>query len=442
MNAGLDWRLTPSAGYQIALDAFLFQNGTRSLRVTFDGTVNPNFEGISQTIPVDPNRRYRFQAYLRADGITSDNGPFFRIGSRGAPPEETFTVTTPPRVQTMGWVREQLDFQTGPRTSLVIIQLRRLPSQKLNNLIQGKVWIDNLSVKPLSGRFPLAACCLDCFSRRVLAYLSAFFHQLRVPKLAVPTTALRKTALNETHRRLGARMVEFGGWDMPVEYSGIVPEHMAVRTRVGLFDVSHMGEVEVRGQGALPLLQNLTCNDVSRLRIGQAQYSGLMNERGGMVDDLLVHRLGEQDYLLCVNASRREADYDWIASHNQPGAHGAAVRNSSDEYSQLAVQGPAASPFSSRSLRSSSRRSSITGSAAERSAARTPSSPAPATPARTASKSISRSRNPSASGTPFSKPGSPRGLCPAAWARAIRCGSRPECCSMGTTWMRTPRRSR
>jgi len=158
--------------------------------------------------------------------------------------------------------------------------------------------------------------------------------------LAVPTTALRKTALNETHRRLGARMVEFGGWDMPVEYSGIVPEHMAVRTRVGLFDVSHMGEVEVRGQGALPLLQNLTCNDVSRLRIGQAQYSGLMNERGGMVDDLLVHRLGEQDYLLCVNASRREADYDWIASHNQPGAHGAAVRNSSDEYSQLAVQGP------------------------------------------------------------------------------------------------------
>ena len=150
LNAGLDWRLTPSAGYQIALDAFLFQNGTRSLRVTFDGTVNPNFEGISQTIPVDPNRRYRFQAYLRADGITSDNGPFFRIGSRGAPPEETFTVTTPPRVQTMGWVREQLDFQTGPRTSLVIIQLRRLPSQKLNNLIQGKVWIDNLSVKPLS----------------------------------------------------------------------------------------------------------------------------------------------------------------------------------------------------------------------------------------------------------------------------------------------------
>jgi aminomethyltransferase len=158
--------------------------------------------------------------------------------------------------------------------------------------------------------------------------------------LAVPTTALRKTALNAAHRRLGARMVEFGGWDMPVEYSGIVPEHLAVRTRVGLFDVSHMGEVEVRGPGALALLQSVTCNDVSRLRIGQAQYSALMNERGGMVDDLLVHRTGEQDYFLCVNASRQDADYDWIAGHNKPASADAAVRNASQEYSQLAVQGP------------------------------------------------------------------------------------------------------
>jgi len=155
--------------------------------------------------------------------------------------------------------------------------------------------------------------------------------------LAVPTAALRKTALNETHRRMGARMVEFGGWDMPVEYSGIVPEHMAVRTRVGLFDVSHMGEVEVRGEGALPLLQSITCNDVSRLQIGQAHYSALMNERGGMVDDLLVHRVGDESYFLCVNAGRREADYAWITSHNQPGAE---VRNTSDDYTQLAVQGP------------------------------------------------------------------------------------------------------
>jgi len=155
--------------------------------------------------------------------------------------------------------------------------------------------------------------------------------------LAAPTGVLRKTALNETHRRMGARMVEFGGWDMPLEYSGIVPEHMAVRTRAGLFDVSHMGEIEIEGAGALALLQKLTSNDVSRLQIGQAHYSGLMNERGGMVDDLLVHRVGEQSYFLCVNAARREADYDWITRHNDTGAR---VRNTSDDYAQLALQGP------------------------------------------------------------------------------------------------------
>ena len=149
LNVGLDWRLAPKEGYQIALDSFLFQNGTRSLRVTFDGTTNPNFAGILQTVPVEPNSRYRFQAYLRVDGITSDNGPFLLISSRGTPREEAFAVSTPQRVETLGWVRERLDFKTGPRTSLIILQLRRLPSQKLNNLIQGKVWIDNLSLKPL-----------------------------------------------------------------------------------------------------------------------------------------------------------------------------------------------------------------------------------------------------------------------------------------------------
>jgi len=149
LNAGLDWRLASREGYQIALDSFLFQNGTRSLRVTFDGSANLDFAGITQTVPVEPNTRYRFEAYLRADGITSDNGPFFRIASQGVPPEEAFTVSTPPRVQTLGWVHEQVDFETGPRTSIVILLLRRQPSQKLNNLIQGKVWIDNLSLKPL-----------------------------------------------------------------------------------------------------------------------------------------------------------------------------------------------------------------------------------------------------------------------------------------------------
>ena len=132
-------------------------------------------------------------------------------------------------------------------------------------------------------------------------------------------------------------MVPFGGWDMPVEYSGIVSEHMAVRTAAGLFDVSHMGRAGVEGAGALPLLQRLTSNDVSRLQAGQAQYTALMNERGGIVDDLLVHKVAEENYFLCINAARREADLDWIAQHNRAGA---TVRNTSDETSQLALQGP------------------------------------------------------------------------------------------------------
>ena len=155
--------------------------------------------------------------------------------------------------------------------------------------------------------------------------------------MAASTTALRKTALNATHRQMGARMVPFGGWDMPVEYSGIVAEHMAVRARAGLFDVSHMGRVEVEGVGALALLQMVSSNDVSRLQDRQAQYAALMNERGGIVDDFLIHKTGEEKYFLCINAARREADLDWIRSHNQGGV---SVRNSSDATSQLALQGP------------------------------------------------------------------------------------------------------
>ena len=151
------------------------------------------------------------------------------------------------------------------------------------------------------------------------------------------STALRKTALNETHRKMGAHMVPFGGWDMPLEYSGIVAEHMAVRTRVGVFDVSHMGEIEIQGKDALVLLQKVTCNDASRLQVNQAQYSGLMNAQGGLVDDLLVHKLSEEHYFLCVNASRREADFDWICRQNDTRS---TVRNTSDQYTQLAVQGP------------------------------------------------------------------------------------------------------
>ena len=153
------------------------------------------------------------------------------------------------------------------------------------------------------------------------------------------TTQLRKTALNGVHRRLNAKMVNFSGWDMPVEYSGIVAEHMATRTAAGLFDVSHMGEIEVRGARALELVQHVTCNDASKLAIGQAQYSGLMTEQGTFVDDLLVHKLSDTHYFLCVNASNQDQDFEHIRAHNGIGAQ---IENAGERYSQLAIQGPKA----------------------------------------------------------------------------------------------------
>ena len=128
--------------------------------------------------------------------------------------------------------------------------------------------------------------------------------------------ALKKTALNATHRALKAKMVDFGGWDMPVEYpgpgGGLIAEHMAVRTGVGLFDVSHMGEIQFRGPGALAAVQHITMNDASRLKDGQAHYSALLTPQGTFVDDILVHRLSENDYLLVVNAGTKDKDYAWI----------------------------------------------------------------------------------------------------------------------------------
>jgi aminomethyltransferase len=161
-------------------------------------------------------------------------------------------------------------------------------------------------------------------------------------KSSVTTPAsveLRKTALNATHRRMGAKMVNFGGWDMPLEYSGILSEHDAVRRSAGLFDVSHMGEIEVRGPGSLELVQWVTCNNAAKLAIGQAQYSGLMTERGTFADDLLVHRVSDRDYLLCVNASNQDRDFDHIVSNNR---FGAEVENAGPRYSQHAIQGPRA----------------------------------------------------------------------------------------------------
>jgi aminomethyltransferase len=150
---------------------------------------------------------------------------------------------------------------------------------------------------------------------------------------------LKTTPLNSVHRRMGAKMVDFGGWDMPVQYTGILDEHNAVRTGVGIFDVSHMGEVEVRGPEALNLLEAVTCNAVSRLSQGQAHYSGLLYEHGGFVDDILVHKVDDDHYFLCVNASNQEKDFDHISLHNL--AH-ATVEFASERYAQIAIQGPRA----------------------------------------------------------------------------------------------------
>jgi len=152
---------------------------------------------------------------------------------------------------------------------------------------------------------------------------------------------LKKTPLNAKHRTSGARMVEFGGWDMPVEYSGITDEHLAVRTRGGLFDVSHMGQIELAGSGALAAVQWMTSNDASRLAIGQIQYSALMADAGGFIDDVLVYRQANDHFLLVVNAGNIMKDHEWIVA--QARRHGdVSVVNSSSRYALIALQGPVA----------------------------------------------------------------------------------------------------
>jgi len=156
-----------------------------------------------------------------------------------------------------------------------------------------------------------------------------------------PVAPLKKTPLNARHRASRARMVDFAGWDMPVEYTGITAEHLAVRERVGIFDVSHMGEIEVAGKDALSAVQRISCNDASKLAVGQAQYSGLMSDRGTFVDDLLVYRLAPQHFLLIVNASHIAEDYAHIATHIASIGDAVAV-DASARYGLIAVQGPRA----------------------------------------------------------------------------------------------------
>jgi aminomethyltransferase len=138
---------------------------------------------------------------------------------------------------------------------------------------------------------------------------------------------------------MGAKMVDFGGWDMPVQYSGLLDEHHTVRQKVGLFDVSHMGEIEIRGPEALKLVDYVSTNAASKLKIGQAQYSGLLYEHGGFVDDILVHKVADDSFFLCVNASNQDKDYEHIAAHNR---FDCTVENAGTRYAQIAIQGPRA----------------------------------------------------------------------------------------------------
>jgi aminomethyltransferase len=152
-------------------------------------------------------------------------------------------------------------------------------------------------------------------------------------------TSLKRTPLYECHVEAGARLVDFAGWEMPVQYQGVIEEHRAVRTAAGMFDVSHMGEVRVQGPEAEAFLQGLTPNDVSRLAPGRAHYSGLLTDKGTYVDDLLIYRLGAEEFLVVVNASNADRDFEWIASR---AGSGVRVANESDRWALIAFQGPKA----------------------------------------------------------------------------------------------------
>jgi aminomethyltransferase len=176
---------------------------------------------------------------------------------------------------------------------------------------------------------------LDQCARAVFALDSFFDHHSFA---GVPDAAsLKKTPLHDEHARLGAKLVDFGGWSMPVQYSSILDEHHAVRTGLGVFDISHMGQFFAEGPGATAWLQRLLANNVERLEVGECQYTFLLTEKGGVIDDLIVYRLAEERYLLVVNAAKIDEDFAWMQAH--PG-EGVVFENASDSYAGLAVQGP------------------------------------------------------------------------------------------------------
>ncbi len=161
------------------------------------------------------------------------------------------------------------------------------------------------------------------------------------PTVEATTATVRKTALNPVHRQMAAKMVDFNGWDMPVEYpstGGLIAEHMGVRTGVGIFDVSHMGDILISGPEALAAVQHISMNDAARLAVGQAQYSAMLYPEGTFVDDIVVHRLDENEYLIVINAGTREKDFHWVRDNTHQ--FHCTVRNASDDFTQIAIQGP------------------------------------------------------------------------------------------------------
>jgi glycine cleavage system T protein (aminomethyltransferase) len=155
----------------------------------------------------------------------------------------------------------------------------------------------------------------------------------------VSTAKVRKTALNAVHRKMGAKMVDFNGWDMPVEYpAGLIAEHLAVRSGVGIFDVSHMGDIRVSGRQALAAVQHITMNDASKLQNGQCQYSAMLYPQGTFVDDVIVHRFGESDFYFVINAGTREKDIAWVRENTR--SFDCQVEHLSDDFTQIAIQGP------------------------------------------------------------------------------------------------------